>query len=140
MEKTQIAMVRSEFNQAITGKMQEAALKQAKKRGAAIREIILVPGAFDMPLALRKALENKKTDAVVALGAIVKGGTKHDETIAFALAKTVHELELQYGKPIGFGVMGPGVSLAQAQARAKGYAERAVDAALTLTALQKEKK
>src|SRR3989338_4792321 len=136
MKKTRIAIVRSEFNREITGKMEEAARRQAKAKGAEVIGVIIVAGAFDMPLALRKALKNKKADCVVALGAIVKGGTKHDETIAFALAKTVHELELQYGKPIGFGVMGPGVSREKAQARAKGYAERAVDAALALAAMQ----
>ena len=140
MKKMRIAVVRSEFNWTITGKMEEAAKRRARKKGVEVNEVLRVPGAFDMPLALSKALKNKKTDAVVALGAIVKGGTKHDETIAFALAKTVHELELQYGKPVGFGVMGPGVSWAQAQARAKGYAERAVDAALALAAMQNEKK
>ena len=140
MKKMRIAVVRSEFNWTITGKMEEAAKRRARKKGVEVNEVLRVPGAFDMPLALSKALKNKKTDAVVALGAIVKGGTKHDETIAFALAKTVHELELQYGKPVGFGVMGPGVSREQAQARAKGYAERAVDAALALAAMQNEKK
>jgi 6,7-dimethyl-8-ribityllumazine synthase len=130
-----LAIVRSEFNSSITSKMERAALKNAKKNGFDETLVLKVPGAFDMPLALKKALENPTVDAAVALGAVVKGDTKHDEVIAFVLAKTIHEMQLKYGKPIGFGVIGPGVEWDQADERAEEYAKRAVEAARKLLRL-----
>lgn len=134
-----IAIVRSFFNNPITSKMERAAVKCAKKNHAHVIVVHHVPGAFDMPLALKKALQNPRVDCVVALGAIIKGETKHDETISFSLSKTIHELELQYNKPIGFGVMGPGIDWEQAEERAEDYADRAVKAAVALFKLQNSK-
>ncbi|MFH1056744.1 MAG: 6,7-dimethyl-8-ribityllumazine synthase [Candidatus Micrarchaeota archaeon] len=135
-----IAIVRSLFNEEITGKMERAAVASAKKNGAVVKTILRVPGAFDMPLALDKALSKRSINAVAAIGAIIKGDTKHDEVIAFSLAKTIHELELKHKKPIGLGVTGPGISWEQAEERAEDYAERAVEAAIALWKLQKNKK
>ncbi len=130
-----LAIIRSEFNPSITLKMERQALKIAKKNGFNETLVYRVAGAYDLPLALKKALENPTVDAAVALGAIIKGDTKHDEVIAFALGKTVHEMQLKYGKPIGFGVIGPGVEWDQADERAEEYAKRAVEATRKLLRL-----
>ncbi|MEM4255489.1 MAG: 6,7-dimethyl-8-ribityllumazine synthase [Candidatus Norongarragalinales archaeon] len=129
-----IAIITADFNEEITSEMEKAAVQYALKRGVKTKTV-RVPGSFDMPLAIKKALKDKKTRAVAALGAIIKGETKHDEVIGFALAKTIHELELQYDKPVGFGIIGPGASWKQAKARAKDYGERAVEAAIALSKL-----
>ncbi len=127
-----IAIVCSKFNEDITEKMLEAGLAQAKRRGVVVAAVIEVPGAFDSPLAAKKLLKRNDVSAVAVIGAIVTGGTKHDEVIAGALARGLVVLSLQFEKPVTLGVIGPGVSEAQAKARAVEYGTRAVDAAIDL--------
>ena len=127
-----LGFVVSEFNEEITGEMEKSALAYAKQLGAEVARTIHVPGAFDMPLAVDKLLRNWNIDAVVTLGCIMKGETKHDEVIGHSLALTLQRLSLKHEKPVAFGVMGPGISEKQAQARIKEYAKRAVDAAIKL--------
>lgn len=130
-----LAIIVGAFDESLTGEMEKSAVKTAKKNGWTVKKIIKVPGSFDIPLALKKMLKQRDIDAAAVLGAIVKGETKHDEVIGFALAKTIHELELQYNKPVGFGIIGPGVTWKQAKARAADYGERAVEAAIALSKL-----
>lgn len=130
--RARLAIVVSEFNGHVTGRMLEHALRMARELGAEVREVARAPGAFDMPLLVDRLLKKDEIDALVCLGAIIKGETAHDEVIAFSLAKTLQELALRHGKPIGFGVSGPRMNEQQALARAEEYAERAVRAALRL--------
>ena len=85
-ENIKLGIVVSEFNSDITGKM----LKQALKRSADLKSLTTyvckVPGSYDMPLMIQSLLEKDDVDAVVMLGAIIKGETKHDELIADKLA------------------------------------------------------
>jgi 6,7-dimethyl-8-ribityllumazine synthase len=97
-----------------------------------------VPGCFELPLACRNVIDTDRFDALVALGAIVRGETPHFEYIAAECARGIMDVQLATGTPIGFGVLTT-ENLAQAQARAdpkrgnKGYA--AVLAAATLLML-----
>jgi len=127
-----LGFVVSEFNGEITGEMEKVATSYARELGAEVVRIIHVPGAFDMPLAVDLLLKSWGVDAVVTLGCIMKGETKHDELIANALAATLHRLALKHGKPVALGVMGPGINEKQARARIREYARRAVDAAIKL--------
>ena len=127
-----IAIVRSEFNSEITSKMLAIAKARAKELGVRVVAEITVPGAFDMPLALKKMLSRKDVDGVATIGAIIKGGTKHDELISYQLASAMVNLSLEYGKPIGLGVMGPGITWKQAEKRIKQYATQSVDAVLAM--------
>ena len=135
-----IAIVLSEFNFEITSSMLEEAKKITTDDGAQIVKIVQVPGAYDMPLAAKKLAGRKDVDAVVALGAIIKGGTKHDEVIAIACTKSLCEISLEFEKPVALGVIGPGATYAQAQERAKDYAKRAVRSALVMIEALKEAK
>ena len=127
-----IAIVVSDFNKEITSRMEKAAVKAAKSSGAHISEKIHVPGAFDIPFAVKNILEKGKIDAIVALGAVIQGETYHDILIMNAIAPKLMELSLQYGKPVGIGIIGPRVSWNQAEARAEEYAERAVKTAMEM--------
>lgn len=129
-----IAIVRSVFNEEITGKMLEAARKHAKKLGIKVVKEVTVPGAFDMPLAIKKVLMRDDVEGVATVGAIIKGETKHDELIAFQVASAITRLSLEYGKPVGLGVMGPGISWKQAEERIEQYAEQSVEAVLKVHA------
>lgn len=118
----------SEFNQEITSKMLDAALQKAKSLNLNIKYTCKVPGVFDMPLVIDTLLQKKEVDAVVTLGAVIKGQTKHDELITNVTAKALMELSIKYQKPVTLGITGPGMTDRQAQARIRPVAERAVDA------------
>ena len=118
----------SEFNQEITSKMLDIALQKAKSLNLNIKYICKVPGVFDMPLVIDTLLQKKEVDAVVTLGAVIKGQTKHDELITNVTAKALTELSIKYQKPVTLGITGPGMTDRQAQARIRPVAERAVDA------------
>lgn len=124
-----IAIVVSEFNQEITSKMLEVALEKAKNLKLNIKYTCQVPGVFDMPVIIDSLLQKNDIDAVVTLGAVIKGQTKHDELIANVTAKTIAELSIKYQKPVTLGITGPGMTDKQAQARIRPVAERAVEAA-----------
>ncbi|MBU0527978.1 riboflavin synthase [Candidatus Micrarchaeota archaeon] len=123
--KTTIGIVCAEFNQEITDRMKNKALQTAKENGANV-VLYRVPGVFDIPLVAKKLLMDKKIRGVVSLGAIVKGGTAHDEVIAKDTAKRLGTLSLEFNKPVTLGIIGHGVHWDDADERSEGYAERAV--------------
>ena len=120
----------SEFNQKITLKMLEVAQEKAQSLKINVKYICKVPGIYDMPLVIDELLSKSDIDAVVTLGAVVKGQTKHDEVIAHATAKTLQELSLKHKKAVSLGISGPGMQERQAYARIRPVAERAVEAAI----------
>ena len=120
----------SEFNQKITSKMLEVAQEKAQSLKINVKYICKVPGIYDMPLVIDELLSKSDIDAVVTLGAVVKGQTKHDEVIAHATAKTLQELSLKHKKVVSLGISGPGMQEKQAYARIRPVAERAVEAAI----------
>ena len=120
----------SEFNQKITLKMLEVAQEKAQSLKINVKYICKVPGIYDMPLVIDELLSKSDIDAVVTLGAVVKGQTKHDEVIAHATAKTLQELSLKHKKAVSLGISGPGMQEKQAYARIRPVAERAVEAAI----------
>ncbi len=126
-----IALVVSRFNSDLTSRMENAALKAAKKAGARTR-IVKVPGAFDMPLIVKKMLMDKSVNAVVTLGAVVKGETAHDEVVTKNVARKLSDLSLEFNKPVTLGIIGHGASEKAADERAEEYGTRAVEAALML--------
>ena len=124
-----IAIVVSEFNHEITSKMLDVAVEKAKDLKLNIKFTCRVPGVFDMPIVIDSLLKKKEIDAVVTLGAVIKGQTKHDELITNATVRAITELSIKYQKPVTLGITGPGMSDRQAQARIRPVAERAVEAA-----------
>ena len=120
----------SEFNQKITSKMLEVAQEKAQSLKINVKYICKVPGIYDMPLVIDELLSKSDIDAVVTLGAVVKGQTKHDEVIAHATAKTLQELSLKHKKAVSLGISGPGMQERQAYARIRPVAEQAVEAAI----------
>ena len=113
-EKMRIGAVVSEFNYDITMMMFERAKEHAKFLGADITETIKVPGVFDMGLAIKKLLERKDIDGVVTIGAVIEGETEHDELVIQHAARKIADLTLEYNKPVGLGISGPGMTRLQA--------------------------
>ncbi len=128
-----LGIVVAEFNYDISSKMLERAEEHAKFLGANVVEVIKAPGSFDMPILVKKLLAKKNIDAVVTLGVIIQGDTKHDELIGNQLARKLMDLSLEYNKPVGLGVSGPGQTRAQAMERIDDYAKRSVEAAVKLS-------
>lgn len=130
-EKMRIGAVVSEFNYDITMVMLERAKEHAKFLGAEITEIVKVPGVFDMGLAIKKLLERKNIDGVVTIGAVIEGETEHDEVVIQHAARKIADLALDYNKPVGLGISGPGMTRLQAEARIE-RAKAAVESVVKL--------
>ena len=123
----------SEFNDKVTSRMLSVAQEKAKLLKLNVKHVSKVPGAYDMPIIVDTLLQKKDVDAVVTLGAIIKGQTKHDEVIAHSTAKSLTELSVKYQKPVSLGITGPGMQERHAYARIRPVAERAVEAVLKIS-------
>ncbi len=129
--RVRIALLVSEFNGGVTSRMEAVARECAQRRDdAEVVRVARVPGVYDMPVVADALLRSPGVDAVVVLGAVVRGQTKHDEVIAHAAARTLSEMSVRHGKPVALGVTGPGMHERQAHARIRPVAERAVAAAV----------
>ena len=124
-----IAIVVSEFNSEVTSKMLNIAIEKAKTLEMNVKYTCRVPGVFDMPIVIDTLLRKTEVDAVITLGAVIKGQTKHDELIANTTARALIELSIKHQKPVTLGITGPGMSDRQAYQRIRPVAERAVEAA-----------
>lgn len=102
-----IAIINSRFNHIITDRLVEGAKDAYIRHGGNEEdlELILVPGAFEIPLALEKTLASGKYDAVCCLGAVIRGATPHFDYISAEATKGVASMALKYGKPVSFGVL-----------------------------------
>lgn len=102
-----IAIINSRFNHIITDRLVEGAKDAYLRHGGNEEdlELILVPGAFEVPLALEKALASGRYDAVCCLGAVIRGATPHFDYISAEATKGVASVALKYGKPVSFGVL-----------------------------------
>ena len=127
-----IAILCGSFHRPQIEKMLKKMLKEAEKtadeHGLDIEKIQWVPGSMEKPLALKKLLMDKKIDGAVVLGIIEKGETKHGIVMAHAIIKSFIELELEFMKPVGIGILGPEVENNQIEPRLLPYARGAVNA------------
>jgi len=126
-----IGIVVSEFNYDITMMMLERAKEHANFLGVKVTKVIPVPGVYDMPLAIQKLLKDKKIDGVAALGAVIEGQTEHDDLVIQHAARKITDLSLEYSKPVGLGITGPGMNRLQAQQRID-RAKNAIEAIVKL--------
>lgn len=123
-----VAVVRARFNEKITDGLLRGCLKglQESKVQEKNINVVEVPGSFEIPFAASLLARQKKFDVIIALGAIIKGETKHDEYIANAVAYGITRVSIATGVPVIFGVITPN-NFEQAVARSgnnkqnKGY-------------------
>lgn len=97
----------SRFNSFITTRLLDGALDTLKRHGVKEDDITVAwtPGAFEIPLVVKKMAQSKKFDAVIALGCIIRGSTPHFDYVAGETAKGVGIASLETGHPIAFGVL-----------------------------------
>lgn len=101
------AIVISRFNEFIGRNLLDGALECLKKHNCSENniDIIKVPGAFEIPLAAQKLAEQKKYNAIICLGAVIKGATPHFDFVANAASNGISQVSLKYNIPIAFGVL-----------------------------------
>jgi 6,7-dimethyl-8-ribityllumazine synthase len=101
------AIVLARFNSFISEKLLEGALDTLKRSGAeaANIEIARVPGAFEIPLVAKKFAESQKYDAVICLGAVIRGATPHFDVVVNEVSKGAAQVGLETGVPVLFGVL-----------------------------------
>lgn len=102
-----VAIVAARFNSFIVDSLVNGALDTLQRHGVDDKsiEIIHVPGAFEMPLAVKKLAAKGRFDAIIALGAVIRGGTPHFEYVAGECSKGIAQVSLESGLPIAFGVL-----------------------------------
>ena len=105
--KQRFGIVAGRFNELITSKLIGGAVDGLQRHGVAEANIDLVwvPGAYEIPLAAQKMAQSGKYDAVICLGAVIRGSTPHFDFVANEAAKGVAQVSLQTGLPVVFGVL-----------------------------------
>jgi 6,7-dimethyl-8-ribityllumazine synthase len=143
--KWRIGIVVSEYNDEITFALRNECIDTLKKYGVSDKNIFmhLTPGAYELPLAAKWLYKQKKADAVICLGCVIKGDTDHDIYINNAVSKAILDLGIQTGCPFVFGVITPN-NMQQAKDRAGGkHGNKGVEcavAALKMLTLKQELK
>ena len=105
--RLKIALVASEFNRFITDQLLAGAKDALHRHGVKDEDTFVawVPGAYELPLAADRILAAGKADAVIALGAVIRGGTAHFEYVAGECASGLARVSLNHGQPVIFGVL-----------------------------------
>lgn len=112
-----IAYVVSEFNYDITSLMLARAVEHTKFLGETPGPVVWTAGVFDTPLPIKKLLKKKDVDAVIVIGAVIQGETGHDQIVAQHASRKAADLALEFEKPVGLAITGPGMTRLQAEAR-----------------------
>ena len=99
-----VGIVASRFNEEITGELLKRAHAEAKKLGVEA-QVVQVPGALEIPLALQWLAQSGRCDALVAVGAVVRGDTYHFEVVANESARGVSEVALESGLPVANAIL-----------------------------------
>ena len=101
------SIVVGRFNSFVVESLLEGALDTLKRHGVSEENIrvVRVPGAFEIPLAVKRLAAQKKDDAIIALGAVIRGGTPHFEYVSSESSKGVTQVSLDYDVPVANGIL-----------------------------------
>ncbi|NOQ35075.1 MAG: 6,7-dimethyl-8-ribityllumazine synthase [Methylococcaceae bacterium] len=107
VEGGKFCIVASRFNSFIVEQLEGGAIDTLVRHGANKDDIDLVkaPGAFELPMVIQRIAAMKKYDAIIAVGAVIRGGTPHFEYVAGECVKGIAQVSLQYDVPVSFGVL-----------------------------------
>lgn len=128
-----IAIVVARFNEFITSKLLSGCIDCLIRHEAADEDLTVawVPGAFEIPMAAKKLAESSKYDAVICLGAVIRGATPHFDYVCAEASKGIAQVSMQTGVPVAFGVLTT-ENIQQAVERAGTKAgNKGVDCAMT---------
>mgnify|MGYP001546559244 FL=1 len=107
IRSARIALLVARFNSFIVESLLNGAIDTLKRHGAEDHDlqIVRVPGAFEMPLAAKRLAASQRYEAIIALGAVIRGGTPHFEYVAGECTKGLATVSMQYDLPVAFGVL-----------------------------------
>ncbi len=102
-----VAIINARFNHIVTDRLVEGARDSFLRHGGDDKnlDLILVPGAFEIPFVLQKALESGKYDGICCVGAVIRGSTPHFDYVSAEATKGIANVTLKYNKPVTFGVL-----------------------------------
>lgn len=102
-----IGLVVGRFNSFIVDHLVSGAMDTIVRHGGDANDVVkvMVPGAFEIPLAVQKMAQSGQYDAVIALGAVIRGGTPHFDYVAGECVKGIGQVQLNTGVPVAFGVL-----------------------------------
>lgn len=105
--ETRFCLVVSRFNSFIVDHLESGAIDALLRHGAKENDITIVrvPGAYEMPLAVQKVADSARYDAIIALGAVIRGSTPHFDYVAGECVKGISSLALKHQVPVSFGVL-----------------------------------
>jgi len=132
-DELRIGIVVARFNQAVTDALLAGALDALGKHGVADDsiDVVMVPGCFELPLCAQRLAASGRYDALVCVGAVVRGETPHFDFVAGEAARGLADVSRRYDLPVSFGVLTTD-DMAQALARAGGgHGNKGYDAAVT---------
>ncbi|MDP3182470.1 MAG: 6,7-dimethyl-8-ribityllumazine synthase [Desulfobaccales bacterium] len=142
-EGLKFALVVSRFNSFITERLLEGALDCLRRKGVADDDLMVVrvPGAWEIPLVAKRLAQAKAHDAVICLGAVIRGATPHFDYVAAEVGKGIAQVSLDSGVPVIYGILTTdtleqAVERAGSKAGNKGFA--AAEAAIEMANLLKE--
>lgn len=106
-QELRMGIVAGRFNEFIVSKLVGGAIDALKRHGVASEkiEVAYVPGAFEIPLVAKKMAESEKYDAVICLGAVIKGSTPHFDYVCAEASKGIASVAMQTEKPVIFGIL-----------------------------------
>ena len=125
---TNIAIVCGSYHKTEIERMLNLARDQAEKENLTIVEVIWVPGAMEVPLAISRGINNPQIHGAACLGIIEKGSTQHGLAMGQAVLSSIIDLQLESGKPIGLGIIGPGAEPEHIEPRLEPHARAAISA------------
>ena len=132
MSGKHVAIVVSRFNESVTQKLVDGAIDALTRHGGAREniDVVWVPGAWELPAAIRALLATERYNALIALGAVIRGETPHFDFVAGEASRGIADAGADFDVPIGFGLLTTD-TLEQAEARAGGaHGNKGWDAAL----------
>lgn len=127
-----IAIIATSFHEKSMKLMVDDAKKTALGENLRVAAEVWVPGCYEVPLTLKRLFSQKNIDGAIILGIIEKGETKHGLIMGMVVHQAILQLELETGKPVGLGILGPEILLKQVPSRAKLYAKKSVLALKTM--------
>ena len=131
-EGRRYAVVASRFNNEITSRLADGAMEALVRHGASSEDVDLVwvPGAWELPFAARRLAATERYNALVVVGAVIRGDTPHFDYVAGEASRGLADASTEYDIPIGFGLLTTD-TMAQAEARAGGeHGNKGWDAAI----------
>jgi len=128
-----IAIVCGSFHEDEVNRMLEWARDEASKHSLTITEVVWVPGAMEVPLALDRLLAREDINGAACLGIIEKGSTQHGLAMGNAVITAIIDLQLVWNKPVGLGIIGPGAEPEHIAPRLEPHARAAIAAIASMS-------